>query len=138
MATKPSQLFRFPHPQSRIEETFEAINVLGAHVELRAITGNYPNDLARTVNALDVDIRRHRLLNQDEIRLLEELSESPRGRTISGNKRHDDLDELVQEKLATAKAVSLEAVLYEITESGRRVLATQAGGAVSGRMSHGS
>ena len=99
--------FKFPHPVSGKDEIFEAINVLGPQVELKAVTGDYPNDLARTVSAFEVDIRRHRLLTDDELKLLKELSESARGQTITGNKSHNGLIRLVDEKLVMATAVSV-------------------------------
>ena len=62
-------------------------------------------------------------LTEDEIQLMRVLNASPHGRTISGNKRHAGLDALVRKGLATASAVSLSSVLYEITELERKTLA---------------
>jgi len=125
---KPGDRFRFPHPQTGVVETFEVTNASGPQIELKAVTGNYSNDLARTVTALEADIRRHRLLADDEIRLLAELNESARGRTISGNRPRHGMRRLVDENLATSTVVSIDSVLYEITDSGRRVLADQTKG----------
>ena len=53
-------IFRFPHPRTGRDDDFEAINVLGAHVELKALGADYPSDLDRVVTALCVDVERYR------------------------------------------------------------------------------
>jgi hypothetical protein len=60
--------------------------VLGPNVELKAVTGNYRNDLERTVSALEGDILRHRCLTDEELRLLRGLAANPKGRTIAGTR----------------------------------------------------
>ena len=62
-------------------------------------------------------------LTGDELRLLRELRDSPQGRTISGNNSRGGLDRLVAAGYVKATAVSIDSVLYEITQTGLAALA---------------
>ena len=42
-----------------MSDDFEAINILGAHVELKALGSGYASDLDRVVTALAVDLKRY-------------------------------------------------------------------------------
>ena len=45
-------------------------------------------------------------------------------RTISGNKRRDGMKRLVDEGYATEQSISIDSVMYTITDHGRAKLAT--------------
>jgi hypothetical protein len=62
-------------------------------------------------------------LTGEEITLLQQLRDNPQGRKISGNKPHRALDRLVAAQLVKDTAVSMGAVLYEITSAGKAALA---------------
>jgi DNA-binding PadR family transcriptional regulator len=66
-------------------------------------------------------------LTKEELSLLKELKAAgTRGRTISAGKPHDGLKRLVKEGFVTDRAVSIDCVLYLITERGKEALATAA------------
>ena len=60
MEIRPGELFEFAHPISGIIEMWEAMNVIGTRVELKAITGSYANDLDRTLSARAEHIVKYR------------------------------------------------------------------------------
>jgi hypothetical protein len=60
MEIRPGELFEFKHPISGIIEMWEAMNVIGARVELKAITGSYANDLDRSLSARPEQIIKYR------------------------------------------------------------------------------
>jgi hypothetical protein len=64
------------------------------------------------------------ILTAEEIGYLEQLAEAgARGRTISGPRRRGGLQRLVDAGYVTDHSVSLDAVLYVITDLGRNALA---------------
>jgi len=66
-------------------------------------------------------------LTDEELKLLKELHGSPTGREISGIKSRSGLDRLVKAGYVNNTAVSIDAVLYEITEAGIAALAEAEG-----------
>ena len=65
------------------------------------------------------------ILTGDEIRLLRELELRGGQAIISGNKRHADLDRIVEEGLATRQLArgSMDTEIYTLTDEGRDWLA---------------
>lgn len=62
-------------------------------------------------------------MSDDEIRLLQELGDLPKGELqISGNKSHKRLERLVAAGYVTEKSVSMDTVIYSITLTGRNAL----------------
>jgi DNA-binding MarR family transcriptional regulator len=65
-------------------------------------------------------------LTGEEVALLRELADHGGERTISGNKGHDGLKSLVDAKYVESYAISVDCVIYKITDAGCKALAAAA------------